>query len=166
MTKNALIVLAAVATMACSPLGSAGIGGPNDVLRADSYSGTPLSGNTFLCRSDKVVAGGYRGNLLDGTTSEIAEVAKQKQMTTWRVSLEETEALVTAYTGATQTVEAAVLFASTRTPEIVSLFRREGTGSETITISLKDSSFVYSGHSAGPLLNKVNVFVGRCIPHL
>ena len=166
MTKNVVIVIATLATLACSPPGSTDTVGPADVLRADSYSGAPLSGSTFLCKSDKAVSGGYRSNLVDGTTSEIAEVTKQKQMTTWHVLLQETEALVTSYGGATQTLEAAVPFVSTRTPEIVSMFRREGTGSETITISLNDSSFVYSGHSAGMWLNKVNVFVGRCIPYI
>jgi len=67
--------------------------------------------------------------------------------------------------GATQTLEAPVQLSVARTPDVVSLFRREGTGSETMTIGLEDSSFVYSGHSASALLNKVNVFVGRCIPY-
>lgn len=53
-----------------------------------------------------------------------------------------------------------------RSKDAVALFRQDGLNAQTITIDLTNSSFVYSGHSIDPLMNKVNVFSGNCQPYL
>jgi hypothetical protein len=91
---------------------------------------------------------------------------RQKNVTTWRVSLRRSDAEVVAFSGATQTLEAPELFAVQQTTAGVALFRQDGLNSQTITIDLANSSFVYSGHSVNPLMNRVNVFSGSCQPYL
>jgi hypothetical protein len=119
----------------------------------------------FLCRSDDVTAGGFRKELQSGKVVQITEVARQQRVTTWRISIRQDDATVTAFTGATQTLEAQESFAVRRTEKAMALFRRDGLNFQTITIDLENSSFVYSGHSVGALMNKVNIFVGRCQPY-
>lgn len=139
---------------------------PVDVARSTPYSGRPLDGSIFLCSSDSVAAGGFRKEVETGRVLQIAELSREKNSTTWRITLRRDQAEVAAFTGATQTLDAPEVFGVSRTADALSMFRREGLNSQTITIDLGNSSFVYSGHSVNALMNKTNVFVGACRPYV
>jgi hypothetical protein len=137
-----------------------------------SYKGRKLDGQVYLCKSDQVVSAGIRSNGASGPWIEVVDVSKQKNVTTWRIMLRGNRADVVAFTGATQILEAPTEFSVQRAPASVLLTHQgepllgAGVFSESITIDLATSSFVYSGQSANLLMNKTNVFVGSCAPYL
>lgn len=137
-----------------------------DVARTTPYSGASLEGDVFLCNSDNVTAGGFRKELENGRVVQIAEVTRQKNFTTWRITIRSDQAEVAAFSGATQTLEAPETFALRRTAGAIAMFRQEGVNSQTITIDLGNSSFVYSAQSVNALMNKTNVFSGSCRPYV
>lgn len=160
MRQTALTALFALPVMLAAEVGSA-----QDITRATPYSGRRLEGAVFLCRSDNVTAGGFRKELDSGKVVQIAELARQQSVTTWRITIRRDDATVVAFTGATQTLEPTEAFSLQRTDSAIALFRQEGLNSQAITIDLGNSSFVYSGQSVNPLMNKVNVFAGSCQPY-
>ncbi len=99
--------------------------------------------------------------------TEVAEIAKQRNATTWRITLKGSLAEVVAFTGATQTLEGAEQFVVIRGPAGLLLTRNDARLSiQTITIDPSNSSFVYSGQDVNLLMNKTNIFVGSCRPYL
>src|SRR5688572_9346634 len=68
-----------------------------DIARATAYSGAPLEGAVFLCKSDNVTAGGFRRELESGRVVQIAEVTRQKSFTTWRITIRRDQAEVAAF---------------------------------------------------------------------
>lgn len=137
-----------------------------DVTRATPYSGRPLSGAVFLCKSGDATTGGFRTAPDGERVLQIAEITRQPNVTTWRVTIRRDDAEVIAFGGATQTLDAPEVFSLRRSPDAIALFRQEGLNSQTMTIDLANSSFVYSGHSINILMNRANVFAGSCQPYV
>lgn len=96
-----------------------------DVLREVAYRGSKLEGEVYLCTSDRVTSAGFRRNPDDGTVAEVAEISKQRNITTWRITLKKTQAEVIALTGATQTLEAPEQFLVSRGPGGLLLTRND-----------------------------------------
>lgn len=145
---------------------------PPEYSREVRYEGRKLDGQVFLCRSDRAVGVGYRVDAVSGNLVEVTDVARQRNVTTWRIALRGSQADVVTFTGATQTLEAPTVFSVRRTQASMLLSRQgepalvAGASSETITIDMANSTFVYSGQDVNLLMNKTNVFVGSCVPSL
>ena len=150
------IIAAFLATEACTT---------QDVMRATPYSGSRLEGTAFLCTSHNVTAGGFLTDPGNGRVQQVSELTRESNVTTWRITLGSDDAVVASFSGATAlgTPDA---FRLRRTADALTLARQEGLGSQTITIDLTNSSFMYSGQSMGPFVNKLNVFAGSCLPYL
>lgn len=164
---------AGLAFLLVGPLFGAATGqAPQDVSREVPYKGQKLDGQLYLCKSDRVVSAGFRRDVASGSQVEVADITKQRSVTTWRITLRGNQADVAAFTGATQTLEAPTAFSVHLAPASVLLTRQgepllgAGVFSETITIDLASSSFVYSGQDVNLLMNKANIFVGSCTPYL
>jgi len=143
-----------------------------NVERLVPYSGTELTGSTFLCTSDQVAAGGYWYDATRDTVEEGASIHKETTVTTWRITLTEGSAQVIRFSGASQTIENPEIFSREITPAGGLLFvsqRLSGFSPQVITIDLTNSSFVYSTQHVDPVLfryNRANVFYGTCRPYL
>ena len=131
--------------------------------REFSYHGSKLEGDVFLCKSDKVVAAGYLNDMIREEVTEIVDVSKQKNDTTWRITLKGQTAEVVAFTGATQTLEAAETFSyhNDESGQYLTLSQVDR-GAQVITIDRANSTFVYSGQSISVMMNKTNIFIGSC----
>ncbi len=129
------------------------------------YRGAQLEGEVFLCTSDLVTTAGFLRDPSEGKVTQVTGVFEQENVTTWRITLRDSEAEVVAFQGATQTLEAAERFAVRRGPLGVLLTMLKGTSSQTIAIDLSNSSFVYSAQNLHMLMNKTSTFVGSCRPY-
>jgi len=144
-----------------------GAQGNQDFSRELAYRGSKLEGEVYLCTSDHVTSAGFRRDASSGKVTEVVEVSKERNTTTWRTTLKRRQAEVVAFTGTTQRLEAAQQFAVIRGPAGLVLMRNDGRSStQTITIDSSNSSFVYSGQDMNLLMNKTNIFVGSCRPYL
>lgn len=66
-----------LAVLLLSPLLESQVGqAPQDYSREVPYTGRELSGQVYLCRSDRVVRGGYRLDAASGSVVEVADAAK------------------------------------------------------------------------------------------
>ena len=133
------------------------------------YSGAPLQGTTFQCKSDEVAAAGFWRDLASRRVKQSASVAKQSSITIWRIALKGRNAEVTAFTGATETVEEPQIFTVEQTTGGLLLIYRDrapGESPQIITIDPGNGSFVYSSQHVNPILNRANVFHGSCTPSL
>jgi hypothetical protein len=133
------------------------------------YTGAPLLGNAFQCKSDEVAAAGFWRDLISKQVKQSASVAKQRSITIWRVALKGPIAEVTAFTGATQTVEEPQIFTVEHTTGGLLLIYRDrasGESPQIITIDPGNGSFVYGSQHVNPILNRANVFFGSCTPSL
>jgi hypothetical protein len=137
-----------------------------DFTRELTYRGTKLDGEVFQCTSDRVTSAGFRRDAVTGAVTEMADVVTQRNITTWRVMLKGNQAEVVGFTGATQTLEAVEKFSVRRGPGGVMLTKQDGLSTQTITIDLSNSSFVYSGQDVSIVMNRTNIFVGSCRPYL
>ncbi len=132
-----------------------------------AYRGAKLEGEVFLCTSDRVASAGFRRDAIKGVVTEVADIAKQRNTTTWRITLKGSQAEVVAFTGATQTLEVAEQFSVHRGPlGLLLTWQDRKPSSQTITIDLSNSSFVYSGQDLNIWMNKTNIFVGSCRPYM
>jgi hypothetical protein len=133
--------------------------------REVAYSGPKLQGEVYLCKSDHVASAGFRRDPETGAMKQVAEISKQKTITTWRIMLKGNQAEVAAFTGSTQVLEAAQQFSVTRGENSVLFTYSDRRPSiQAITIDLSNSSFVYSGQDSNHFMNKTNIFVGSCRP--
>jgi hypothetical protein len=136
------------------------------VERLNEYSGSPLKGRTFQCRSDQLAAGGFWRGALDAPPKQGVMSGPESQVTTWRINVEGETAAVMRFTGSTQTLEAPQKFAVEETKAggmiLVSKSRLVGDSLEAITIDRSNASFVYSSQHVNAMWNRVNVFYGRC----
>lgn len=106
-----------------------------DFSQETVYRGPKLDGNVFLCKSDRVAEAGFFQSSDKGGVTEIASISKQRSTTTWRISLTGSQAEVVAFTGATQTLEAAESFSVHRGSTGVLLTRQDSRpSSQTITL--------------------------------
>jgi len=138
-----------------------------DFSREIAYRGSKLEGEVYLCTSDHVTSAGFRRDADSSAVTEVAEISRQRNTTTWRITLKANQAEVVAFTGATQALEAAQQFAVSRGAVGLFLVRQESrTSIQTITIDQSNSSLVYSGQDLNLLMNKTNVFVGSCRPYI
>lgn len=119
----------------------------------NQYSGTKLAGRTFQCKSDEVAAAGFWRDLASGRVKQSASVAKQSSITIWRIALKGQVAEVTAFTGATETVEEPQIFTIEETTGGLLLIYRDrapGESPQIITIDPGNGSFVYSSQHVKP----------------
>jgi len=90
--------------------------------------------------------------------------------TKWRIDLKENFAVVTRFSGATETLEAPEKFTFEGTPTggllFVSKERRSGFSPQIITIDPSNGSFVYTAPFVSFLYNRANVYYGFCFDYL
>ena len=152
-----------IVLLGCGFLERVGAQTGEEYFRKVPYRGSRLEGDVYLCRSDRVVSGGFVKNQTDGSVKEITDVSNQQNVTTWRITVVGGRAEVVAFTGATRTLEAPEEFSVRRGANAVLLTWQDSRpSSQTIAIDTSDSSFVYSGHDVNPFMNKTNIFVGSC----
>lgn len=136
------------------------------VERLNEYSGSPLKGGTFLCRSDQLAAGGFWRDGVGAPPKQGVVTGQESQVTTWRINVKGETAAVTRFSGTTQTLEETQQFGVEETKgggmTLVSQSRQVGESLEAITIDRSNASFVYSSQHVSPISNRVNVFYGRC----
>ena len=167
MSKTVLLVFLAASSLVTQPAQA-----PQSYARETPFKGQELDGQVFLCTSDQVASAGYRLDVSSGNWVEYAYVSREKNLSTWRITLRGDRAEVVVFTGATQTLEAPSEFSIGRAPAGVLLTRQGespaggGVFAETITIDPATSSFVYSGQDANRSMNKTNTFVGACVPYV
>jgi len=138
-----------------------------NVTREAPYTGQALEGSVFICSSDAVVAGGFRSDGTTGKVMQIAEVTREKRPSVWQIRLSDGAADVVSIAGAKEERDTpGGRFKVQRLEGAILLSMMEGVNVLTITISLRDSSFVYSRHSLTALMNRVNVFSGSCRPYV
>lgn len=152
-----LIVVGAAASWGCR----AGHSG-------NAYSGSKLNSNTLLCRSDETAAAGFWRNLSTGVVEKTATVSKEKRATAWRITLKQSRAEVTSFSGASEGISEPGVFDVEFTPSrgllLISSSRKRGENPEVITIDTSNSSFVYTSQHVNQLWNRANVFYGSCDP--
>jgi hypothetical protein len=145
------------------------VAGPQaeNVTRESPYSGQALEGSVFICSSDAVVAGRFRSDATTGKVVQVAEVTREKRPSAWQIRLSDAAADVVSISGARGERDTlGGRFKLQRSEGAILLSMMEGVNVLTITINLRDSSFVYSGHSLTALMNRVNVFSGSCRPYV
>ncbi|OGQ21287.1 MAG: hypothetical protein A3I05_06945 [Deltaproteobacteria bacterium RIFCSPLOWO2_02_FULL_44_10] len=133
------------------------------------YVGTKLTGNDFLCKSNKLVSGGFWNDITSKKIEQKGYTNTESQTTTWRIKIKDDLAHITRYSGASQTIEDPQVFQLEKTPIkdgllLVSL-RNAGVSPEVITIDPENGSFVYSTQHVNPFYNRTNVFYGECYPY-
>ena len=138
-----------------------------DVVRQAPYSGRPLEGSVFVCSSDSVVTAGFRMDPVAGQAVQTAEVVKQERGTTWQIRLTGDAADIVSIAGTTREMDRLEgRFKVQRSEGMIMLSLTEGMNVLAITIDLRNSSFVCSGHNLTSLMNRVKVFSGSCRPYV
>ena len=135
-----------------------------DLTREVPYQGIEVAGDVFQCRSDKVVAGAFRRDLMKESVTEYAALTKETYISTWRVSVRGTHADVIGGGGAGLTVDDVKTFEVTRSASGLFAVRLSDKGFEAVSIDSANGSFVYVGHNLIPVKHGTNVFLGTCVP--
>ena len=132
------------------------------------YTATKLSSTTFLCKANRLAAGGFWRNE-DGTVSEGARAETEKHPTFWKVflSIDTAMAQVIRFNGNNEELTSPESFRIEVTPPggiLLVSERQSGASPQTITIDPINSSFVYSSQHVNSMWNRVNIWYGSCRP--
>ena len=132
----------------------------------DPYTGTKLSSSTFLCKANRLAAGGFWRNK-DGSVSGGARSEAELQPTYWKVllSIDTAMAQVIRFNGNSEDLTAPERFKIEVTPPggiLLVSERQSGASPQTITIDPSNSSFVYSSQHVNSMWNRVNIWYGSC----
>lgn len=134
-----------------------------------TYIGMELTGAHFICKSNKISAGGFWNDIKSMKVVKEGFTNTETQTTTWKIKMKDNLAEVTRFSGSTGTIEDPQIFGVEKTPMTNGLLlvsqRNSGESPEVITIDPENGSFVYSTQNVNVFYNRANIFYGECYPY-
>ena len=128
--------------------------------------GRPLEGSAFICSGEAVAAGGFQLDQATRKTAPMTVAPPEKRAVASIIRVVGNQADLFPVTGAGHAQGPVGRFSLHRTDSAMALWQRDGLESRTVTIDLRNSTFVYSSHGVNDLANKVDVFSGSCRPYV